>query len=254
MKGKITGIIVFMLMTTTVVSGTNINNQVTIQTKGTGTILSLNSNVVNDQPTSLDVGVDQKQTDNCGHGIILIPPGTYAQSFTPSKSTLTAVRLYLFKYGAPPDSVKITVAIRDNLTHEDLATKTIDTSVVSIGSGTKSKWVLFDFDDITVTPGNKYYIICSGSAGDNVNTYCWFYNNQDTYIGGEALVKPDENSIWTNFTHGGFNPDDFCFKTYYLKPFDGSVFLNNEQLSNPWLLSLLERFPHMFPLLHEFLG
>jgi hypothetical protein len=254
MKGKITGILVLMLMTTTVVSATNIKNQTTIQTKGTETILSLNNKVVNYQPISLDLGVDQKQTDNCGHGIILIPPWTYAQSFTPTKETLTAVRLYLFKYGAPPDSVKITVAIRDNLTHADLATKTIDTSVVTIGSGTKAKWVLFDFDDITVTPGSKYYIVCSGSAGDSVNTYCWFYNNQDTYIAGEALVKPDENSIWTNFTHGGFNPDDFCFKTYYLKPFGGSGLINNEQLANPWLLSLLKRFPHAFPLLHELLG
>jgi len=254
MKKNMVEILIVMLLMTTVVSATNIQVQDTVRANKSETSVSWNTQSILSQPTAFDIGVDQKQTENCGHGIILIPPWTFAQSFTPTKATLTAVRLYLFKYGTPPDPVEITVSIRDNLTHVDLATKTIDTSVVSIGSGTKAKWVLFDFEDLTVTPGSTYYIVCSGSAGDTTNTYCWFYNNENTYSGGEALVKPDENSVWTNFTHGGFNPDDFCFKTYYLKPFGGSSFVNNGQLANPWLDALLERFPHAFPILRHLMG
>lgn len=253
MKSKLGGIIVLMLVTTTIASATNISTQQTIQTKASNAVWSCDNIIVDSQPTLFDRGVDQQQTENCGHGIILTPPWTYAQSFTPTKEKLTAVRLYLFKYGAPPEPVIITVAIRDNLTHADLATTTVDTSVVSIGIGTKAKWVLFDFDDITVTPGSKYFIVCSGSAGSNTNAYCWFYNNVDTYPRGEAWIKPDNNTVWAPVPHGGYNPDDFCFKTYFLKPFGGSAPTINGKLMSPWLLSLLERFPDSFSIMRHLL-
>ena len=202
-------------------------------------------------PILLNWGVDQEQTDNCGHGLILTSPWTYAQSFTPTKEKLTAVRLYIFKYGAPQD-IQVTISIRDNLTHGDLATKTIDTGEVTIKS--TGTWTLFDFEDISVTPGTIYFIVCSGNLGDDTNAYCWFYNNEDTYIGGEAWIKPDQDSIWTNFSHGGFNPDEFCFKTYFKKPLDISTSTTNENLVNPWFLSILERFPNAFPILRHLLG
>jgi hypothetical protein len=233
-----------MLVTTTVVSATTTNVKETTQTIASEAVLY--------QPTLFNWGVDQEQTENCGHGITLTTPWTYAQSFTPTKEKLTAVRLYIFKYGNPPEPVHITVTIRDNLTQADLTTKTIDTSNVSIGIGNKAKWVLFDFEDITLTPGSKYFIVCSGDAGDDTNAYCWFYNNEDTYIRGEAWIKPDENSVWTNFSHGGFNPDDFCFKTYFRKPFGGSIANTNEvalqsSYTRPMLLfweQFIERFPN----------
>jgi hypothetical protein len=157
MKKKFVGIVVLMLVATTVVSATNINVKETIQTKASGAILYCNNTIVDSQSTLFEWGVDQEQTDNCGHGIALTPPGIYAQSFTPTKDKLTAVRLYIFKYGSPPEPVHITVSIRDNLTQADLTTKTIDTSTVSIGIGKKAKWVLFDFDDITLTPGQYIF-------------------------------------------------------------------------------------------------
>lgn len=33
------------------------------------------------------------------------------------------------------------------------------------------------------------------------------------------MDKPHEESIWTNFTNGVFNTLDFCFKTYFRRPF-----------------------------------
>jgi hypothetical protein len=222
MKKKLVGIFLLMLMTTPVISAFSIRDSVTIQEKPFDTTRY--------QPILLNWGVDQEQIENCGHGIILAHPLTYAQSFTPTKEKLTAVRLHIFRYGAPPEITQITVSIRDNLTNPDLATKTIDTSEITFKeTGT---WVLFNFQDISVTPGNTYFIVCSGNNGDENNAYCWFYNNENTYSGGQAWIKPDEYSIWTNFTHGGFNPDDFCFKTYFRKPFGGFI-PDNKELKMP---------------------
>jgi hypothetical protein len=155
----------------------------------------------------------------------LRPPFTCAQGFTPTKDKLTAVSLYIFKHGTPPDPVQITVSIRDNLTGSDLATKTIDTSVVTIN---KYKWVLFDFEDISITPGNPYFIVCSGNAGDDTNVYCWFYSDNDTYTRGEAWYKQTETANWITLKQAGFGAD-FCFKTYFRKPLGSSVLKNNEK-------------------------
>jgi hypothetical protein len=260
MKRKIVGIVVLMLVATSVVSATNINVKETIQTKASGDVLYCNNKIETFQPTLFDWGVDQKQTSSSGYGITLYPPETNAQSFTPTKTKLTAVSLYIFKYGTPPEPVEITVSIRDTLNGSDLVTKTIDTSVVTIkNSGT---WVLFDFEDISITPGSKYYIVCSGTAGDAANAYCWLFANNDTYTRGEAWFKPNENNPWMKWPSGPFNPADFCFKTYFLKPLDISVPINNEvtmpvSYNIPTLLfweQLFERFPHAFPILRNLLG
>jgi hypothetical protein len=177
---------------------------------------------------------------------MLRPPFTCAQSFTPTKDKLTDVSLYIFKYGTPPDPVHITISIRDNLTGSDLATKTIDTSVVS----KKYKWVLFDFEDISITPGNTYFIVCSGDAGNETNAYCWFFSDNDTYTRGEAWWKVNEIATWTTLEQAGYGAD-FCFKTYFRKPLDRSVPISNENLVNQRVLFILERFPNAFPILRQ---
>jgi hypothetical protein len=220
MKKKIVGIVVFMLVATTVASATNIvvnhNNQTIAMENGA----SGQNKVASMQPVLFDWGVDQKQTHTDGSGLTLYPPEMNAQSFTPAKEKLTAVSLWLFKYQNPPVNL-ITVSIRDNLTGPDLATATINTSVVTISS--KATWVLFDFDDIAVTPGKKYYIICTGTAGNPTNAYCWLFSQNDTYTPGEAWYKANPGFPW-NINH---QIGDFCFKTYFRKPLDVSVPINN---------------------------
>ena len=196
----------------------------------TGAALSVietehNKKITSYEPTLFDWGVDQENTQNSGLGITLHPPEKHAQSFTPTKDKLTAVSLYLFQGITPPEPVHITVSIRDNLTGSDLATKTIDTSVVTIN---KYKWVLFDFEDISITPGNPYFIVCSGNAGDDTNVYCWFYSDNDTYTRGEAWYKQTETANWITLKQAGFGAD-FCFKTYFRKPLGSSVLKNNEK-------------------------
>ena len=113
MRKKIVGIVILMLLTTAVVSATNID----IKENNKGMIISEPF-----EPTPFDWwNVDQKQTTQDGYGITLIPPESNAQSFTPTKNKLTAIAVYLFAAGAPPDSVHITFSIRDNLTGADLA-------------------------------------------------------------------------------------------------------------------------------------
>jgi hypothetical protein len=251
MKGNIITSFLLITLLTTTVTATSITPQNTLSLNISENTALFSTRIPQYHPTLFDWGVDQQHTENCGHGIILTPPWTFAQSFIPTKNKLTAVRLHIFKYGTPPAVVHLTVSIRDNLTGSDLTSKTIDTSLANIP---KNNWILFDFQDIPLTPGDTYYILCSGDGGNDTNAWCWFYNNEDTYTNGEAWVKPDEYSLWSNFTHGGFNPDDFCFKTYFRKPFGGSVPLQYENPINPLILSLHERFPHAFPILRHTRG
>jgi PKD repeat protein len=201
------------------------------------------------KPTVFEWGVDQKNTQNSGLGITLHPPEANAQSFAPTKEKLTAVSLYLFKGITPPEPVHITVSIRDKLTGPDLVTQTINTSVVTI---TKSgDWVLFDFEDLSVTPGNTYYIVCSVDAGSPSNAYCWLFANNDTYSRGEAWFQSDENDSWVHWPSGSMYPVDFCFKTYFRKPLDSSILKNNEHLLTPYLELVFEHILHTFPLLRH---
>jgi hypothetical protein len=226
MKKKFVAIVVLMLVATTVVSATKINVNETNQTTTSEAVSYGNNHIINYQPTLFNWGVDQKQTYTDGSGLTLYPPEINAQSFTPVKDKLTAVSLWLFKYASPPEPNLITVVIRDNLTGPDLATKTIDTSVVSIS--TKGTWVVFDFDDISVTPETKYYIICTGTTGNPTNAYCWLFSANDTYTRGEAWYKANVNFPW-NINHA---IGDFCFKTYFRKPLDGSVPTLSNEISN----------------------
>jgi hypothetical protein len=210
MKRKIVGIVVLMLVATTVVSATNID------------VEESNNKIVNFEPYEPALfdwwSVDQKNTHQDGAGFQLIPTDTFAQSFTPTKDKLTAVSLYIFKYNTTPDPVQITVSIRDNLTGSDLVNKTIDTSVVTIKS--KGTWVLFDFEDISITPGSKYFIVCSGNKNFTTGVYCWFFGYNDTYIKGEGWIKQGETSDWVTLNDFGYQEADMCFKTYFRKPLD----------------------------------
>ena len=179
MKGKIIAILVMMLLIATALPAIG----VTIKSIG------------NENSPSLPNGaVDQEQTTHCSVGMQMRPPHIGAQSFKPTKEPLFNVQLWLFKAGTPPDSVEITVSIRDDLDGEDLTTKTINTDEVEIkDSGT---WAWFNFDDITVIPEETYYIVCRGSAGSDQNCYCWLFDINDKYTRGEAWISPNNDVSW----------------------------------------------------------
>ena len=189
--------------------------------------------------------IDQKQTKNCGSGWVIAPPFWWAQEFKPSKEKLIGVELWMFKHEKPPAGLKITVSIRDSLNGSDLTATTLDADPIKAYPGT---WLLFDFDDITVTPENTYYIVCRGGGGENSNFYCWFFNTNNSYDRGIAWRSEDNGSTWYDLeNYPGFPKVDCCFKTYNSKP--KTKTFNFDQLS--WLF---ERFPNVFPILRHLIG
>ena len=78
-----------------------------------------------------------------------------AQSFIPTKDILTRVELYIGKNATT--TYPYIVAIRDNLTNDDLTTVSVAAEQVP---SEDFGWVEFDFDDISVTTGMTYFIVC----------------------------------------------------------------------------------------------
>ena len=178
-----------------------------------------NIKIIDVTPSPLQNGsVDQELTTTCGYGMILSPPFINAQSFKPSKDSLTSVELWFFKSGNPPNGVEITVGIRDDLDGSDLTAKTINADDVGIAGNT---WVKFDFDDIAVIPEETYYIVCyADGGGTGGNCYCWLFDLGDKYPRGEGWWYNETSATWiTLWELFDFDPQweepDLCFKTYF---------------------------------------
>jgi hypothetical protein len=162
-------------------------------------------------------GSDQTQISTVGVGFSLFD--MYAQEFRPSRETLTAVALWLFNHYSPKGTT-ITVSIRDNLRGTDLTTKSIKVTSFNIkGSGS---WVLFDFDDINVIPGEQYYILCVADKGYINRTYNWFFDIDDKYSRGVGWLFNESEDKWIELANPWnstfFKNYDFCFITYYQEP------------------------------------
>jgi hypothetical protein len=98
-----------------------------------------------------------------------------SQSFKITVSSLTRVEVFMRKAGSPPSGVVLSV--RSSISGADLVSISKSTSLIPTSNG----WVEFDFSDLTVTPGNTYYLVLKTTSG----------------------------SIWTQYSQ-----NDFCFKTY----------------------------------------
>ena len=178
-----------------------------------------NKKILNETPSLQQNGsVDQEMTTNCGYGMILSPPYINAQSFKPSKESLTSVDIWLFKVGNPPDGVEITVEIRDDLDGSHLTSKTI---YIDDFGNFVTKWIKFNFDDIAVIPEETYYIVCyADGGGTEGNCYCWLFDLGDKYSRGEAWWYNETSATWiTTWELFDFDPEweepDLCFKTYF---------------------------------------
>lgn len=156
---------------------------------------------------SSDEQIDQQQIINEGYFSSSIPTD-WAQSFKPTMDSLTKVELNIQKKGNPTGS--LTVSIRDSLSGSNIISTSVSTSSISSSGG----WVVFDFNDIFVTPEVTYYIIFhpdSSWSGGHMVDWGMFYS-YDTYTRGIAYWYWDIPSPWWYPIDG----DDFCFKTYGL--------------------------------------
>ncbi len=251
MKTKIIGILVCMLLIATA-----------LPALGAGSENNYNFNESRsykpvDVPPSWLEGADQYQTDDCKSGMVITPDFHVAQEFKPTKEDLTAVALYFFNYNDSATSgTNIIVSIRESLDGVDLTTKTINADDKNIRK--KGKWVMFDFDDITVIPEETYYIVCYASDGVLYESYCWLFDVNNKYERGIGWASDDSGETWYDLEDVWGNPEflelDLCFITYFQEPPENEISNN----LNPWLFSLFQRFlkqhPHMFPILRHLLG
>jgi hypothetical protein len=135
-----------------------------------------------------------------------------AQSFIPQMEVLT--RTYFLMARNITTTHPCTLAIRDNLTKEDLAVVSVQPSEFPVVNGTPTEqqlaWIEFNFDDIWVTPGQTYYIVVY-TANITDNFYWISGNGTNMYPNGTVYLSTNDGQNWSEFTDA-----DGCFKTFGL--------------------------------------
>ena len=137
--------------------------------------------------------------------IFLAPEINYhtAQSFIPTKNVLTRVEILAGKNSTA--SYDFTLAIRDDLLGPDLTSLSLPPSAFVTEN---FSWVEFDFDDIGVTPGTTYYIVCTTFDYPD-NWYAWGAELTDVYPYGSVWWSEDDGASFEE------DPDaDLTFPTY----------------------------------------
>ena len=106
---------------------------------------------------------------------------------------------------------EVTVSIREDLGGEDLTQLSL---VPDISQGNQV-WVEYDFEDISVIPGNTYYIVCSATEGSpdeggRLMTYGWSFSEDSSSYpdGGSYTMGLATGFVWSSGTY------DCCFRTY----------------------------------------
>ncbi len=127
-----------------------------------------------------------------------------AQSFQPSASMLTKVKLHILnEYNI---SSPMVVSVRKNLTDVDLTSKTLLSDEIK-----SHRYTTFDFPDINVTPGDTYYIVCRATEEEtNPNNRYEIYGlNEDCYKNGMCYTRNTIHPDWT-----GIEDADMYFAIY----------------------------------------
>jgi hypothetical protein len=128
----------------------------------------------------------------------------HAQEFKPSLDILTRVAIYGDREQNPPHG--LLVSIRDTLTDTDLTSIEIPQDAIPENY---PDWIMADFEDIQVTPGQSYYLICRTLAGAYPGElYAWGRTPDSFYPNGSAYHSMDNGSYWYTAD------DDFLFQTY----------------------------------------
>ena len=146
---------------------------------------------------------DQRQEEYSGYKFSIYGSRWYAQSFTPSLSVLSHVKLFIGKGGNPPSSLSI--SLRDSLSGSDLS----QTSISSNDLTSTPTWVDIDMPDLSVTPGQTYYIMIKTTGGSPSSTYLWGCGMSTSYSTGCFWYSSTGGTSWQSYPLY-----DFCFITY----------------------------------------
>jgi hypothetical protein len=170
---------------------------ISINSNGGNNIITVSVNII-----ILTEQLDQQQTEY-DNKFAAYSNKWIAQSFKPTIGTLTSVELYIDKTGNP--TTDITVSIRNSLTGPDLTVSSKSPNQIP----TTPTWIEFDFNDISITPENTYYIVIKTSGGSSYNAYEWGFGYYTSYTRGSFWKSDNSGSSWDEYTYY-----DFCFKTY----------------------------------------
>lgn len=137
---------------------------------------------------------------NCAEPIMLFEGFYIAQSFAPSQNKLSKILLLVKKTGSPP-TMNLTLNIRETLNGANLLS--MDEEI----TGTE---MVFEFEEITVIPGNQYYMVIN--IDDNstpANGYGLYKTIYDSYNKGRFWNRVDQ-AEWAEITK-----TDLLFVTYW---------------------------------------
>jgi len=151
-----------------------------------------------------------------------------AQSFIPTKGNLSKIKIKFTPhcpndmYMDEKERYPVNISIRENLDGEDLIkiSKKLSTELIVPDSFTPSipstiaslyytfycRWVEFNFHDLNIIPGKKYYIVVSCDSPNYL--YGWCRTLSDSYQKGEAFYNNDSQNWLCNLD------TDMCFITY----------------------------------------
>jgi len=136
-----------------------------------------------------------------------------AQSFIPQKELLTRTQFLMARNAST--SYPCVLAVRDNLTGENLAIISVGPNEFPVVNGTPTEdqlaWINFNFNDIWVIPGQTYYLVVY-TANITENYYWIAGNGTNMYPNGTVMLSIDDGKTWSEFTNA-----DGCFKTYGLR-------------------------------------
>jgi hypothetical protein len=137
--------------------------------------------------------------------IFLAPEINYisAQSFIPTKNTLTRVEILVGKNSTT--TFDLTLAIRDDLCACDITSLSLPAGDIVTEDFGRTE---FDIDDITVIPGNTYFIVCS-TNNETDNWYAWGAKLTDVYPNGTVWFSLDDGTSFTEDSSA-----DLAFATY----------------------------------------
>ncbi len=156
--------------------------------------------------------VDQAQTTNYTGNISVGYVNFYgfhnlsvAQSFIPTKKILTRVQIYSAKN--PNSTMPCVLAIRSNLTGENLAYATMNPQ--AFPDYPSFDWVEFNFDDIPITINTTYYLVL---WTDNATGNYYYASGSDgnPYPNGSAYYTINNGQNWSLLGNDG----DAAFQTY----------------------------------------
>jgi hypothetical protein len=133
-----------------------------------------------------------------------------AQTFKPSKTTITRIQLFLKRNGEPNSN--FTFILTKDRNGPYLFTMNLSTHSVPLN---EREWIEFNFEDISVNVDETYYFILTMNDGDIFNNIRWYGSDTDSYLRGYKLHSNDQGETWVQELLR-----DCAFRVYGTSSFD----------------------------------